>query len=331
MDKLRALEYFVAAAEEGTFSGAARRLDVSVPAVSKLVTALEKHLGAALFERTTQGLTLSTDGARYLETCQGLLEQLGEADDAISGAAARPRGTLVVGAPAFVLQNCLVEALPQFHTRFPDLQLELRIVTRLSDPDANDADVLLLFGWHDVTDMVQRPIGQTQFHVLAAPAYWAANGIPRRPSELARHNCLCFRNPQGTLLDLWSFERDGEAESVTVSGWLSSSDREALALAALAGEGVVRFSGLTAWQHVRSGRLVPVLDDWKQRDAPPVYVLYRAARRNAAKVRLFVDFVSELFRRLSTEREGRAMEATRERPEWHGKRYGRASRLGKLR
>ncbi|HET9579143.1 MAG TPA: LysR family transcriptional regulator [Usitatibacter sp.] len=331
MDKLRALQYFVAAAREGTLSGAARRLDVSVPAVSKLITALEKALGATLFERTTQGLTLSADGARYLDTCQTLLEQLADADDAVSGAASRPRGTLVIGAPAFVLQNCLVEALPQFHSRYPEIQLDLRIVSRLSDPDADAADVLLLFGWHDVSDLVQRPIGQTRYHVLASPAYWASHGIPQRPSDLAQHNCLCFRNPEGTLLDLWAFHRGGDAESVTVSGWLASSDRDALALAALAGEGVVRFSALTAWQHVRSGRLVPVLRDWEQRDAPPVYALYRAAQRNTPKVRLFVDFATELFRRLSAEREGRALDVPRERPEWHGRRYGKASKLQKRR
>ena len=97
MDKLRALQYFIAAADEGSLSGAARRLDISVPAVSKLITSLEKTLGASLFDRTVQGLTLTSNGEIYLEACQPLLDQLAVADEALRGAAANVRGTLVVG------------------------------------------------------------------------------------------------------------------------------------------------------------------------------------------------------------------------------------------
>ncbi len=98
MDKLRALQYFIAAAEERSFSRAARRLDVSVPAVHKLVNSLERDLGALLFDRSTQGLKLTAGGERYLEACQPLLAQMTAADQLVSGEATRPKGTLVVGA-----------------------------------------------------------------------------------------------------------------------------------------------------------------------------------------------------------------------------------------
>ena len=326
MDKLRALEYFVVSAQERSFSGAARSLEVSIPAVAKMITVLERSLGARLFDRSSRGLTLTADGARYLESCQPLLEQLVEADEAVISGQVRPRGTLIVGAPAFALQNCLVGAIPRFHARYPDLHLDFRIVSRLTDAEASTAEVFVLFGWSEVQDMVQKRIAQTRYHVYASPGYWAEHGLPRHPRELARHNCLCFRNPEGTLLDLWEFERDGEIQSIAVSGWLSSSHRDFVVDAALAGEGVVCVSGLATWQHVTSGRLVTALGDWNLQHGPPVTVLYRPHQRRTARVRVFVEFVTDLFGELETQREG-GMRGKGERPDWQGKRFGKASRL----
>src|SRR6185295_16647559 len=107
MDKLRALQYFIAAAEERSLSGAARRLDVSVPAVSKLITSLERTLGASLFDRTVLGLKLTSNGEVYLQACQPLLDQLATADEALRGAAVNLRGTLVIGSPQMLAQHCL--------------------------------------------------------------------------------------------------------------------------------------------------------------------------------------------------------------------------------
>jgi DNA-binding transcriptional LysR family regulator len=101
MDRFRALEYFVAAADSGSLSGAARKLEVTIPAALKVINALERRLGTTLFDRSSQGITLTADGARYLESCRPLLEQLADADEAVGGAAGRPRGTVVLGTQAF--------------------------------------------------------------------------------------------------------------------------------------------------------------------------------------------------------------------------------------
>jgi len=325
MDKLRALEYLVAAAEEGSLSGAARRLHVSIPAVSKQVAALERHLGAQLFERSRRGLTLTSDGQRYVSSCAGVLEQLAAAEDSLDAASRKPHGVLTVGAPEFVLNNCLVPALPRFRARFPDLQLDLRIVSTPSDPAAETVDVCLLFGWHDARDFVQKRIAQTRFHVLAAPAYWAAHGVPAHPGELERHECLCFRNPAGTLLDLWEFERGAQTASVAVQGWLSSSHRDALVEAAIAGGGVVRVTGVTTWHEVRAGRLVAALEDWEQKAAPPVHAYFRPSQRRAARVKAIVSFATELFAELEADREA-SPSMPGDEPAWHSRRYPRASR-----
>src|SRR5688500_16096286 len=187
MDKFRALEYFVAAAEEGSLTGAARRLEVTVPAALKVVAALERNLGATLFDRSPQGLALTADGARYLESCRPILEQLAEAEEDISGAGSHPRGTVVVGTPAFTQENCFLPALPRFHARYPEISLDFRTVLRLNEPEAEAVDVFVLLGWHEAPEMIHRRIAQTSYHVVAAPSYWASHGVPRSPRDLAHH------------------------------------------------------------------------------------------------------------------------------------------------
>jgi DNA-binding transcriptional LysR family regulator len=329
MDKLRALQYFVAAASERSLSAAARRHDVSLPAVAKLVTALERSLGVRLFDRSSQGLTLTNDGERYLESCQPLLDRLAEADDAVRSATVKPRGTLTVAGPAFVLQNILGPTLPRFHARYPDIDLDFRIVNQMGDADGGGADVFVLFGWHEAPDFVRKPVAQNLYVVLATPAYWDAHGVPQRPIDLEDHQCLAFRNPQRILLDVWDFERGAERESVRARGWLASSHRNMLLDAALAGEGVVRSTDLIAQPLVHAGRLRAELTDWHGLNAPPVNVYFRPQHRRTPRVRVFVEHAAEAFRRLEANR-AVPVAPPGERPSWFDSKPARASAVPSL-
>lgn len=325
MDKLRALEYFVAAAREGSLAGAARRFDVSVPSVHKLINALEGALGIRLFERTSRGLTLTASGEVYLESCQPLLEELASLDEAVSRPASRPSGVLVVGAHPQLSHHLLLPALPRFHARYPDIQIDFRVVHRISDADAGTVDVFVLHGWPEANDLVHKKLGHARSLIAGAPEYWARHGVPKHPSDLARHACLLLRNPAGIVIDLWEFERQGEQVGIAVGGWLSSNDREVVLDAVLAGEGVARLNQLTTREHLESGRLVPVLLDWEVKGGPPVNVLYRAAQRRTPRVRLFVDFVSLLLKEVESTGTASGTRALVERPHWHRRGYGRAS------
>jgi DNA-binding transcriptional LysR family regulator len=325
MDKLRAIEYFVAAAEEGSFSGAARRLEVSIPAIAKLINGLERNLGAKLFDRASQGLTLTADGVRYLEACQPLLEQVTAADEAVGSAAVRARGTLVIGTQPQLARHCIGPSLSRFHARHPDIQLDVRVMNRINDADAAAVDVFVFLGWPDAGDLVHRRIAETRQLVCATPEYWARHGTPQQPQDLARHPCFALRNPEGTVIDVWRFHRGGEEEDVSVQGWLSSNHRDVILDAVLAGEGVARVSDLSVLAYLTDGRLVPVLTDWEIKDSPPVNLYYRAANRRTARVRVFVDHVTTLFRELESQCERGAMVRLAERPEWYGRRYGHVS------
>lgn len=327
MDKLRALQYFVAAAEAASFSGAARACGVSVAAVAKLVGALEHQLGLRLFERHAQGLQLTAGGAGYLESCRDALAQLAAADEQASAAASRVRGTVVVGVQPVIAQECLTAALPRFNALHPEIQLDVRYFMRVTEEQMRGVDVFLLLGWPQVGDLVQRHIGATSFVVCAAPSYWAAHGMPRHPSELERHHCLCIRGNAGTVMDLWHFRRGEERVAVAARGWLTvdNAHRDMVRDVAINGGGVAR---LLDWHkrqghEIASGALVPALTDWEQTEVPPINLLYPPSVRRIPRVRLFIDFVTQLFRDIEQQREIHAPATAM--PGWAKSRRLRAS------
>jgi len=321
MDKLRALQYFVLSAEERSFSRASRRLGVSVPAVAKLINALERQLGIALFDRSAQGLALTASGERYLDACQPLIAQLAAADQLVGGEGASPRGTLIIGVhPEIVMQPWL----SGFHERYPDIQIDIRMVTCRTVQEIA-AEVYVLHGWPEQAQLVLRRFAQPRLLTCAAPGYWAARGIPQHPAELEGHVCLLYRNDEGTVNDLWQYERGTEKVAVTARGWLVSDHRNVTIHAAICGEGVVRTSDLLVISHLRSGQLVPVLTDWQMADAPPLNLLYAPNQKRNPRARLLIDYVTDNFRELENEfgrSEGRQFS---ERPYWARGKYHRAS------
>jgi DNA-binding transcriptional LysR family regulator len=319
MDKLRSLQYFVAAAEARSFSGAARRLGVSVPAVAKLVAVLEAELGARLFERQSHGLVLTAGGSTYLEACRPLLAQLAEADEqASSAASARIQGTIVIGTQPVIAQECLTAALPRFNALYPEVQLDVRLFMRVTEEQTRGVDVIIVLGWPQAGDLVQRRIGAASFVVCAAPSYWQAHGMPRHPSELEQHNCLCIRGNTGTVMDLWHFKRGEERVAVAARGWLvvDNAHRDIVRDTVLAGAGVAR---LLDWHKrqghaVASGALVAALTDWEIDEVPPINLLYAPSVRRIPRVRAFIDFATQLFREIEQQREHRTPGTAQ--PQW---------------
>lgn len=325
MDKLRALHYFIAAAEAGSFAGAARRLEISVPSVHKLIGALERELGVALFERNARGLTLTASGQLYLESGAPLLAELAALDQLLTRSASRATGTLVIGVHPQLAHHFVLPALARFRAECPEVQIDIRVIHRSDEPDAAMVDVFVLHGWPEAPDLVHKRLGLARSLIVATPDYWARLGVPRLPADLARHNALLMRNPAGIVLDLWEFERAGQRAAVTMGGWLNSNDREVILDALLASEGVGRVNALTTGHLVQQGRLVPVLTDWEVLGGPPLNLLYRPQQRQVPRVRRFVDFITALAEDAEAAFQSAAEGALPERPHWHRRGYGRAS------
>ena len=330
MDKLRALKYFSAAAAHKSLSGAARELGISVAAVGKLINALEESLGAKLFDRTTRGLTLTAAGARYLEECVPALTQIDDAEERLRASMLGVKGTVVVAVQHVIARGCLTTALPRFHIRYPDIDVDVRDFQRITDDQICGVDLTLVLGWPQVQNLILRPISAGRFLTVASPAYWAKHGKPQRPRDLERHVCLPIRAVDGTVMDEWTFTRGAEKESVTARGWLttSNSHRDLVIELALAGQGVIRILDWTNLPELSTGLLVRVLEDWKSTEAPPVNLLYRESVRSIPRVRVFIDFVTQLFRDLDQVR-GEKVVGT-ERPRWLLRPYGRASTVAKV-
>lgn len=301
MDRMRAMEYFVRVVEAGGFAAAARELDVSPPAVTKLIAALERELGAPLLRRSSRHMSLTTDGELFLPACVSALAALQAAAACLSTNRTRVSGKLVVGM-ARIVGRSVAPLLQDFLARHPGIALDVRVVQNPKAPLAALVDVLILVGWPEDADVVAKRIVQTKFVTCASPAYWKAHGVPRDPEELRGHDCLTFRTPFDVVLDLWKYQRGNEARSVAIEPRIVTDDPEWLLGAAVRGAGVVRAGDFAP--ELQRGLLEPVFTDWEALDAPPIYIAYR--RRPPARVRAFVDFVTEVYANLEASRRGQA-------------------------
>jgi LysR family transcriptional regulator for bpeEF and oprC len=303
LDKLRAIEYFVRVVECGGFSAAARQLEVSPPAITKMVAALERELGVRLLVRDSRRVVLTADGDRYLQSCAHALGKLREAESELSSSRTRASGKLVVGLSRVVGPNCVMPFLPEFQRRHPDVELDVRAVNYPQEPLAAMCDVLLLIGWGEEPDWVMRTIAWPRVGVVAAPRYWAERDMPAEPEHLAAHRCVAYRLPRGLVYDHWKFRRGEVTRSVEVKPYLICDDRDTFLQAVVAGIGVMWVSDLTVLPYLQRGALQPALNDWVGLEAPPIRLHWRRGGRNHAKVRVFADFVTELFQRLEALRD----------------------------
>ena len=327
MDKMRAIQYFNRAAELGTFAAAARSFDVSTPAVTQLVAGLERTLGTLLFHRTSHGLALTADGERYYEVSRPAVADFLAVESRLGPKGVKPHGTLTIGLRSGVGQNCVMPRLAEFLERFPDVDLVARPVETLEEIGDQGVDLVVMTGWPPDKDFVVRHLTQSRDLVCAAPEYWMREGKPDQPENLRNHRCLLFRSSGGTILDRWSFERRGVIQTVDVSARLMSESLPWMLEAACAGAGVVRASDLVLIRPITAGLLVPVLADWGPVDSPSHFVLYRPALRRSKLVRLFVDFLVEIFSDLHAQRPAVLGDPAAEapKPDWYGHARGSQS------
>jgi LysR family transcriptional regulator for bpeEF and oprC len=303
MDKLRAIEYLVRVVEAGSFAAAARELDVSPPAVTQLIAALERELGTQLLQRDSRRLRLTADGELFLPSCSAALAELRGAEARLSVNRTRASGKLVVGMQRRTGQ-AMAPFIAQFLASHPGITLDLRVVPNPRAPMAALVDVLVFVGWLEDVDMVAKRVAHTRFVTCASPDYWRARGMPGDPDQLRTHDCVAFRSPWGAVLDLWKYRRGDDLRSVAVQPRIVSEDLDWAATLAGHGAGVLRLVDLHTQHYFEQGLLQPALNDWEALEAPPVHVLYQRGSRPPARVRAFVDFVSDVFAGLEAARPG---------------------------
>lgn len=287
MDRLTALRIYAKVAETENFSKAARTLGLSKSAVSKHVSALEDHLGARLLYRTTRQVSLTAEGQAYLERTRRILEDLDEADRAVSSLKAEPKGTLRVNCALSFGVLHVAPALPDFLARHPDLVIDMEFTDRFIDPVEEGYDLAIRIGELDDSALVARRLATARIVLCAAPAYLERAGRPEAPQALAEHACLLYRGRKGPYD--WVL---GDGERVRVSGPLILNNGEALKAAALAGLGIARLPSFVAAGDLEAGRLEEVLPGHRP-PSIPIHAVYPPNRHLSAKVRLFIDYLAE--------------------------------------
>jgi len=296
MDRFEAMLAFARVVETGSFTKAAETLRVGKASVTQAVQQLEARLRVKLLNRTTRKVNVTPDGAAFYERVIQLLADLDDAETSLSGAAAAPRGRLRVDVPSPLARLILVPALPAFHARYPEIQLDLGVSDRHVDLIGENVDCVVRGGVPNEQSLSARRIGELRAGVFAAPAYLERAGMPAHPRELedTHHRIVGFTGAsRGRKVIAYDMQRDGERLSVQGRHVLAVDDGNAYLAAGLAGMGVLWLPDYMSRPHVASGELVPVFADWRL-EPMPLYVAFPPNRHVSAKLRVFIEWIAAL-------------------------------------
>lgn len=287
-DRLQELQVFVRAAESGSFSQAARELSLSQPSVSRIISELEARLGVTLLLRTTRRITVTDAGALFLDRAREILAEIEDAEDAARGLDSL-RGTIRLAIPVVYGTREIVPRLSKFLSMHPLLRLEMQVVDARQDLVAEGTDIAVRLGDLDDSSFGARKLAVLPTMVVATPSYLAARGTPKRPADLALHDCIA--GPGNFGRSSWSFHRNGSEVSVDVSGRISTNSGPGLFASLMAGLGIAMCSSVMVGSEVEAGRLVQLLRGYRL-PSVDVHALFPGGRRPSAKVRALVDYLA---------------------------------------
>ena len=283
MSRLKQIETFVSVASRGSLTAAAVAEGVAPGVVSRRLDALEARLGVKLLLRTTRRVTLTFEGSAYLEDCQRILRELGNAEAAVSLGGVRASGQLRVSAPSGFGRRHVAPLVGEFMRANPEVTVNLDLSDRLVDLLNENIDCAIRIGELTDSSLISVRLGEMRRMVVASPAYLVAHGVPREPADLAGHNCLSLGQQRG-----WLFRVGEDTLSIKVNGLLECNDGAVLHEWALAGRGLAWRSLWEVGADLKSGALVSVLDEFA---APPtgIYAVFPQRKYLPLRVRLLID------------------------------------------
>jgi DNA-binding transcriptional LysR family regulator len=298
MDRFDAMNAFARVVETGSFTKAAETLRMSKTSVTQLVQQLEARLRVRLLNRTTRKVNVTADGAAYYERVIRLLADMDDAETSLSSASEAPRGRLRVDVPSPLARMILVPALPAFHARYPDIQLDMGVSDRIVDLIGENVDCVVRGGEMADQSLMARRVGDLRLGVYAAPSYLERAGTPVHPRELedTHHRIVGFLWSRTGRALPYAMRRGGESVNVHGRYVLAVDDGNAYLAAGLAGMGVLWLPDYMSKAHLERGELTPLFQDWRL-DSMPLYVAFPPNRHVSAKLRVFIDWIVELMGR----------------------------------
>jgi DNA-binding transcriptional LysR family regulator len=294
MDPLDGIAAFARVVDSGSFSAAARRLNLSKSAISAHVQRLEERLGVRLLNRTTRRLSVTEAGAAYYRHCARILAEAEAAEQAASALQREPRGTLRISAPDSFGWMHVAPTIPAFLKRYPDLAVDIKSSPAYVNLVDEGLDLAIRIGILEDSALVVRKLAPSRVIFCAAPAYLEQRGMPRVPDDLASHNCLCADLPAWG--DEWRLVGKRGEVRVPVSGSVRSNNAEMLRAATLDGIGIAALPIWAVAEQLRRGMLQRVLTAWEV-PVSTIYAVYPGNRLMSMKVRAFVDHLARCFGR----------------------------------
>lgn len=293
MDRFHLINVFVAVVDAQGLAGAARKLAISPPAVTRAVNELENHLGLRLLTRTTRTVRVTDAGARYAQDCRRILAELAEADESVSGLHGAPRGRLTLTAPVLFGGLYVTPIVTEYLQRYPEVSASCLFLDRVVNLVDEGVDVAIRIGELPDSTLQAIRVGQVRQVVCAAPAYLAAHGVPQTPDDLHQHAIVSASsitpNPE------WRLLQDGVPRSVRLQARMTTTTNDSAMAAVVGGLGVTRLLSYQVAEHLRAGRLRTVLTNYEP--APlPLHVVHREGRQAAQRVRAFIDLAVERLR-----------------------------------
>jgi DNA-binding transcriptional LysR family regulator len=293
MDRFQLMSVFVAVAEEESFAGGARRLNISPPAVTRAVAMLEARLGVKLLTRTTRYVRATDAGLRYLDSARRILAEADEADEGAAGAHATPRGQLAVTAPVLFGRMYVMPSIVNYLKQYPDVAISALFLDRIVNLLEEGLDVGVRIG--ELTDSTMRaiPVGSVRRVLCASPQYLKKHRAPKEPRDIAGHTIISA-SPVTPSIE-WRFGDGKKSITVKVLPRLTVTNNDAAIQAALQGFGMTRLMSYQVASQLASGKLERILGDWEPPPLP-IHVMHLEGRQASAKVRSFVDLLVDQLR-----------------------------------
>jgi len=297
MDKLHLINVFVTVVDCQGLAGAARKLNMSPPAVTRAMNALETHLGLRLLTRTTRSVRVTDAGERYVQDCRRILAEMLEADESVAGMHASPRGRLTVTAPVLFGSLFVTPIVTEYLRRYPDVSASCLFLDRMVNLMDEGVDVAVRIGELPDSSMQAVRVGQVRRVICASPDYLARQGIPTQPDDLHAHTIISASsvtpNPEWKLMD------KGELRSIRLQARMITTTNDSAVNAATGGFGLTRLLSYQVAEPLRNGRLKTVLPDFEPA-ALPIHVVHREGRHAPQRVRAFLDLAIERLRQDAT-------------------------------
>jgi DNA-binding transcriptional LysR family regulator len=293
MNRLDAMSIFIAVADAGSLTAAARRLAMPLATVSRKVAELESHLNTRLLHRTTRQLSLTEAGSSYVAACRRILEDIGEAERAATGENAAPKGELVVTAPVVFGRLHVVPVIAEFLAHYPEINISLMLTDRVVHLMEEHGDVALRIGDLPDSSLMATQVGKVRRVVCASPSYLSNRGIPTTPDDLVGHDCITFEVLESKRA--WVFGSGRAQVSVPVRARLAVNTAEAAIAASALGVGLIRVLSYQVEDAVRGDALRVVLESFES-EPLPVSLVHKGQTPLPLKLRAFLDFVAPRLR-----------------------------------